>query len=358
MYVGGGDLWAVPFSLDALQATGIPFRVAQNALGPSVSSDGALAYVDDLQQVSQLVWLDRRGSRLDAIGEPHEGLAAPRLSPDQSRVAFRVWGGRTKEIWATANNDIWTLDLSGASARTPLTPPGSPANEFGPVWSPLGDEIAFASNMKGEINIYLRRADGSGEMMPMAESSARQMPRDWSPDRKYIMYRSSDLETGTDLWISELSDDGSTWEPRPFLRTQANESVGLFSPDGRYVAYGSDESGRWELYVRPFPDGGRREQISTKGSGWFRWSRGSGEIFHEENDRGDRWMVAVRVSTAPELSVGTPRRLFRVPASSRLLAGWDVSADGKRFVFAEPVGEPPKPAMRVVQNWYQEFRDR
>ncbi len=357
VYAGGGDLWAVPFSLDTLRTTGTPFRVAQNARrGPSVAGDGTLVYVDEPLPMMQLLWLDRTGDRMDVIGEPHRLIYMPSLSPDGLRVAYSAVGNRTQEIWPFTNRDIWVYDATRASARTPLIQGESPARESNPIWSPSGDMIAFGSDVKGEMNIYLGRADGSGEARPMAGSDARQRPWDWSSDGKYILFRSNDLKTGYDLWVAELSGDGKTWEPRPYLKTPANETVGKFSPDGRYVAYTSRESGRSEVYIRSFPDGHGPVQVSTKkGFGAFVWSRETGELFYVEIYKGDRWMVSVPITTEPELSIGTRRRLFKWPQG--VVEVRSVSADG-RFLAVERVGDSPKPAIRVVQNWYEEFRDR
>jgi Tol biopolymer transport system component len=139
------------------------------------------------------------------------------------------------------------------------------------------------------------------------------------------------------------------------LQTSFSERAAKLSPDGRFVAYSSNESGQHEVYVRPFPEGGRKATVSSNGGKQPRWSRDGKELFYVEGST----LVAVSVSTDPSFSVGSVTRLFKHP---RLTKSWyphyDVSADGRRFVIAEPVGGIPEPSIRVVENWYEEFRDR
>ncbi len=143
-----------------------------------------------------------------------------------------------------------------------------------------------------------------------------------------------------------------------FLQTPFAESAAQLSPDGRYVAYVSDESGQPEIYVRPFPKGEGKTTVSTNGGRQPRWSRDGKELFYAEGST----LVAVSVSTAPELSVGSATRLFEQPTLAGgpedLYPQYDVSQDGQQFVFAQPVGEAKEPLIQVVQNWYEEFRDR
>ncbi len=179
-----------------------------------------------------------------------------------------------------------------------------------------------------------------------------------SRDGKYILYSRIDPETADDLWYLERKEDGSGWEPHPFLQTSFSERTAKFSPDGRYVAYVSDESGQNEVYVQPFPEGGRKVTVSSNGGTKVRWSRDGKELFYVEGQT----LVAVSVSSGSSFSVGSATRLFEHPGLGLATnyAPYDVSADGQRFILAESVeeGADAQPSIRVVQNWFAEFRDR
>ena len=183
---------------------------------------------------------------------------------------------------------------------------------------------------------------------------------DWSRDGKYLLYHtvSSGVETDVDIWYLERKEDGSGWEPHAFLQTPFNELGAKFSPDGRYVAYVSNESGQNEVYVLPFPEGEGKSTVSSNGGRQPRWSRDGKELLYVEGNT----FVAVSVSTSPSFAVGSATPLFEHhglrPAVS---AQYDVSADGQRFLVAEFVGlgrETSESSIHVVENWYEEFRDR
>ena len=161
------------------------------------------------------------------------------------------------------------------------------------------------------------------------------------------------------LWYLERSEDGSSWEPHSFLQTRFDERAAKFSPDGRYVAYISNESGRSEVYVRPFPEGGRKWTVSSNGGRQPRWSMDGKELFYVKESA----LLAVSVTTRPKFSVGSSTSLFQHPSLTTLAPYpvYDVSADGQRFILAEVVGEAadaPEPSIRVVQNWFAQFRGR
>ena len=165
-----------------------------------------------------------------------------------------------------------------------------------------------------------------------------------------------DPKTRADLWYLQRKEDGSGWESHPFLESSFSESQARFSPDGRYVAYQSDESGEREVYVRPFPTGKGRPQVSSRGGGRPIWSQDGKELFYVEGNT----LMSVSVSTRPAFAMGSVTRLFDRTSLARAggSSGYDVSADGKRFLVSEPVAETLQPSIRVVENWYEEFRDR
>jgi Tol biopolymer transport system component len=205
----------------------------------------------------------------------------------------------------------------------------------------------------------VRQADGTGEERDLVASPRGEHLGNWSRDDRYLLFDRRDPETGWDLWYLERSEDGSGWEEHPFLQTPNSEVVPRVSPDGRYVAYVSTASGQREVCVQPFPKGGRRVVVSSNGGTRHRWSRDGKELFYVDlNDT----LMAVPVSTEGEFRAGAPTRLFRHPGlavGSDDNSKYDVSADGQRFVLPGMVGEEPvQAAIRLVQNWFAEFRDR
>ena len=342
------DLWALPFSLDTLRATGEAFPISENSRVPTVAADGTLVYLDSSgSEQRQLVWLDRGGEKTGEIGEAQEGIGDPVLSPDGRLVAVTVGGG--------PNQDVWVYDIARAVRNRVST---SPERDWRPVWSPAGDEVAFTSNRAGNNDIFLRQADGSVEEKVLAATPHDEFLSDWSRDGKYLLYFAIDPETGPHLWYLERNEDGSGWKSHPFLQTPFNQ-VPRFSTDGRYVAYVSGESGQMEVYVQPFPEGGRKVTVSRNGGTKVRWSRDGKELFYVEGET----LVAVSVSSGSSFSVGSATRLFEHPGlrPGFNYAPYDISADGQRFILAELVGEgadAPEPSIRVVQNWFAEFRDR
>ena len=346
-------LWALPFSLDTLQPTGQAFPIARNSGGPTVATDGTLVYFDvsgRVQRQRQLVWVNRTGGKVGEIGLPQVRIGVPALSPDGRLVAAQAM--------EESNYDIWVWDIARA-AKARLTT--GPEVDGGPVWSPTGEAVAFNSDRAGNLDIFLRQADGSGEAKVLLATPRNELLTDWSRDGKYLLYWLDDPETGGDLWYLERNEDGSAWEPHPFLHTLFNEHAAKFSPDRRYVAYVSDRSGQWEVYVQPFPEGGSQSTVSSNGGTQPRWSRDGKELFYVEGST----LVAVSVSSGAAFSVGSARPLFEHPnlrdgpgfSHSR----YDVSADGRQFVLPELVDlgeEAPEPSIRVVQNWFEDFRER
>ena len=343
------DLWALPFSLDTLKATGEAFPISENSRGPTVAADGTLVYLDSSDSgEQQLVWRGRRGERIVEIGQPQAAISEPALSPDAKLVAVSASEGPSP-------GDIWIHDIS-RSLKTRLS--FAPEDESLPVWSPDGKQIVYSHRHSGQSDILVKPADGSGEAQPLVSTEAREDICDWSADGTRILYEVRDPKTGSDLWHLERKPDGSGYESHPLLQTPFDEQAARFSPDGRFVAYCSNESGEVGVYVRPFPQGGARWQVSSGEGRQPRWRRDGQEIFYVEGDT----MIAVSVSTRPGFSVGKAARWFQnpnLPFPAGFAIRYDVSPDGERFVLREPVEEGGiQPAIRVVLNWFEEFRGR
>ena len=341
-------LWALPFSLETLKPTGEAFPIAENGGDPSVAEDGTLVYVDLLGGGrQQLVWRDREGKKLGVIGQPQDLIRFPALSPDGRQVAVRGLEDN--------NEDVWVHQV-GRSLKRRLT--FDAATDGLPIWSPSGKEIAFRSDRgEGYDKIYIRPADGTGEPALLVDNPLDEIPNDWSLDGKYLLYSVNGEETAWDLWYLKRKEDRSGFEPVPFLQTSFSERASKFSPDGRFVAYVSDESGRNEVYVRPFPGGDGKWQVSGNGGTQPRWSQDGKELFYVERDT----LMAVAVATTPSFTSGAVTRLFQDAYLLGLDAPrYDVSGDGRRFVLREPVAgaEEKPPSIHIVQNWYEEFRNR
>ena len=311
-----------------------------------MAADGALVSVGIGQQ--QLVWRDRGGKRLGVIGRSQESIRHPALSPDGRRVAVRGT--------ESANVDIWVHEVERAVKRR-LT--FDPSVDSRPQWSPSGKEIAFQSWRQGQGNmdIFSRPADGTGEAVLMVGTDLTERPYHWSSDGKYLLYQAEDPESKLDLWYLRRNEDNRGFEPARFLRTPFSEFLANLSPDGRFVAYCSDESGQDEVHVQPFPEGGGKWQISTNGGCQPRWSKDGKELFYLEGDR----LMAVQVATTSSFSFSSPAALFQDAnlVGDRGEIQYDVSADGRLVLVGAAEGEEDKTlSIHVVENWFAEFRDR
>ncbi len=342
-------LWALPFSVTTLKVTGEAFPIAQGVGEASLSADGTLVSVDVLGGASKdrLVWRDRTGEKTGEIGRPQYRIDYLALSPDGLKVAVRAQEDQQPELW------LHEVDRPVGQRLTFES--GDPLY---PSWSPDGKLVAYALSSDGNFNLYIRSADDSTQAETLVASASNELESDWSPDGRSVIYTVEDAETGNDLWVFDRQANNSEGEATPFISTAFSERTPQISPDGAYVAYCSDESGAQETYVREFPSGSGRRQISENGGCQPRWSHDGKELFYVEGDT----LVAVEVTTGADFRIGRVERLFPDP---RLYYdyGWnyDVSAGG-RFVMVEEVPDETtpqhKPAIHITQNWYEQFRDR
>ena len=340
VYVDGmGDsvaIWALPFSLTALQPSGKAFPIAQRGSSPMLSRTGTLVDSDVPSDRLQLLWCDRSGLSLSKIGEIQR-QEFPTLSPDGSSVAFE---SRENEP------DLWVFDLN-RGIKTRLTADSAP--ETLGAWTPAGDEITYVSNRNGTADIFSRSLRGVGESRLLVGTPLAERTPDWSPDHRFLIYAADSPGSKSQLLYRERRLDNSLGDPVIFRKGVFNERAPRFSPDGSLVAYLSDQSGNNEVYVSDFPNGTSQRQISVNGGAAPRWRRDGREIFYLEQSK----LMRVSVATTPGFSLGIPALLFQ---KMSLQNGYDVSADGKRFlVLDRPSGEPPL-AIHVVHNWFEEFR--
>ncbi|HYL35863.1 MAG TPA: protein kinase [Bryobacteraceae bacterium] len=336
----------------ALIGDAVPIAEGVGSIGNqgffSASTTGVLAFLSGgLAGDRQYTWYDREGKNFEVALEP--GLHAElSLSPDGARVA----GARLSNQY-----DIWLLDLA-RKISTRFT--FDPANDRYPVWSPDANRIAFSSDREGVMNIYQKPANGAGSEELLYKSGEEKDVQDWSRDGKFLLYTSLDPKTGADLMALPMDDGAAasrpaSHQPIPVVRTEFNEAEGRFSPDSRWIAYRSNESGRNEVYVQPFPPaaGGGKWMVSKNGGVQPRWRRDGKELFYVAPDGK---LMAVDVSTQPVFKSGVPQALFdtRIYGGGVVNAGaarWDVSPDGKRFLVLSLVGSEGSEAMTVVLNW-------
>ncbi|MBI4264860.1 MAG: serine/threonine-protein kinase [Acidobacteria bacterium] len=354
VYLAGGSLRAVPFDLQRLEVVGTPVPVLPQVRVPAVAAadldvatDGTLVYVaggTERPALSTLVWVDRQG-RETAIPVPPGDYQSLELSPDGRRVVLGGGAQRSGDI------SIWDLDRD---LLTRLT--FDPALDWRPMWMADGRRIAFASNRAGALNIFVQPADGTGSAERLTEAPHDQLPTSATRDgTRLIMYENRDS-----LDLSVLALDG-TRSVRPLIATRANENSGRISPDERWLAYASNESGRTEVYVRPFPDvDAGRWQVSTGGGAVPAWSRAGDELFYQQG----RSLVGVRVEKGETWTARPPVSLFEGPYvfASGGNAGYDVAPDGRRFLMIKPADTAappgPPPTLVVVQHWLEDLRRR
>jgi serine/threonine-protein kinase len=321
---------------------GDPFLVADKVQMPSVSADGTLLYSAAGKAIpgsSRLVWVDRSGKISGSIGREQEGLGTPALSPDGRRVAVSA-------IEQQGNGDIWVHDVSRGNA---LRLTFHPAQDIWPVWSPDGTRLAFSSFRSGQVDIYVAPSDASGSAEILISGDGWDFLSDWSSDSHHLLY-TSNLSGNSDLFYRSFTGGASM----QFTDTPHGEGGSRLSPDGGYVAYGSNESGRDEVYVTRFPSGEGKWQVSVDGGTGPRWSRKGDELFFIAGNT----LMAVDVRTGASFEAGTPVALFSSdtvtpPLSLGFLGSFDVSPDGRRFVVVQQVtpGEPGKPVITLVQDW-------
>jgi eukaryotic-like serine/threonine-protein kinase len=360
-----GSLVAVPFDRAALRASGrevgvlegvmqslnVPYVDVETAAAQfDVSDDGTLVYAKGgaaPDVMRRLVRVDRSG-RTEPLGAPAKaGYAVLQLSPDDRRVAVTAREGLR---WS-----LWVYDLERSTMTQPAASPEGAM--LWPRWQPNGDRLAFAWIRRDQTDIHAARADGSAGPEPITHTGTLKSPSGWSPDGRSLLY----VENG-DVFL--LSPGSGGWTSRPLLATPAEEECASVSPDGRWVAYTSDETGRSEVYVQRFPGLGTKAQVSTDGGYSPVWSRDGRELFYarERPDAftGDLWAVAVVPGETSRL--GTPRKLFDLEEPrlwlSSLVSGFAVDRAG-RFYFPQTLERVPSTEPRhlqLVQGWSSELR--
>ena len=345
VYFRAGSIWAVPFDPARLQLTGAPSPVVQGvhadwAVWPyfTVSTSGTLAYVPGAPlDAKRLVWVDRAGA-ITPANTPAKTYDNPVLSPSGQRIAVVV---------REDDHDVWTLEPDRGTSTRVTSERGE--NES-PVWTADGKRVVFAANKATGSALLSAAADGSDMKELMKTNTGHRHVDSMSADGQFLAFEDIREGTGSDIWILPMNGDR---KPRAFLQTKFSESGAKFSPDGRWIAYTADDSGRSEVYVRPYPGPGDKLQVSTEGGSEPVWARSGRELFV----RNGRKMLATEITTRPRLQAGATRVLFEGTFDNLPWnANYDVSADGERFLMIQPAVPDLATRVDVVINWLDELK--
>jgi Tol biopolymer transport system component len=344
-----GTLMAQPFDATRLALSGKAMAVAEHVnFTPGVPPTGTFAaftvsdtgvLVFEAWRTSRLVWFDRVGRQTEILGDPARYGSGVHLSPDGLQASVVV----TDSQEAT---NVWLFDVA-RGVRTPLTVSGLVETGVAPgsIWSSDGRRVVFASTQKGHRDLYQQASSEAGLAEVLLADDVNKYPESWSPDGRFLLYMrnaGAQVRSGADIWVLPLFGDR---KPSSFIEGPFLELGSQFSPDGRWVAYNSNESGRSEVFVVPFPGPGRRVRISTAGGDNARWRRDGKEIFFlQENTL----MAAGVTATGSRFDVGAVQRLFEVPTFEGYWP-YDVSPDGQRFL-VNTMSEAVSP-LTIVVNW-------
>ncbi len=338
LYTHAASVFAVPFDARTQRTrpgatkvlTGV-LESSDGAMQLSVSRAGSLAYLtgDAGDATRTLVWVDRQGNA-QPLAAPERAYSSPRLAPDGRTLAVTITGADRDDVWAydIAHNALAQITFEGGGS---------------PVWTSDGSRIIFSANRGGPPNLFWKRVDGSGADERLTKGTRTNVPNSSSPDGRTVAFVENNPSAGSKILLLN-SDDGAL---HPFLNSPANETAPAFSPDGQWIAYVSDESGRDEVYVASFKDPRRRVQVSVNGGSEPVWQRAGSELFFRAGNR----MMTATVTTRPNLSVMPARVLFEAAFDKGFSArpGFDVSADGARFLMVNSgQGQRPSHELRVI----------
>jgi Tol biopolymer transport system component/predicted Ser/Thr protein kinase len=365
LFLREGTLMAEPMDAKRYDLIGEAFPVAEQvgsvlAMGYfAASSNGVLAYRAGAAisgNFSQLTWIERTGKVQEVLLGGAAYTGSVQLSPDGRLAAV-------EQMDNTNNRDVWRVDLA---RRVPTRFTFDIANERAPVWSPDGSQLLFSSDREsiGSPQLYRKASNGTGTEEVLLKSGVSMFPSSWSNDGRNVLYESNNPKAGFDLWILPLGADGAPEKPVPYLQSPSSERQGQFSPDGRWVAYISDENSptQFQIYVQSFPVGAGKFQISTGPGGTQpRWRRDGKELFYVASDGK---LMSVEVKTAPRFEAGTPKALFDLRSMPIPLPGgvfrYDVAPDGKRFLVITPPSDTnhgtAAAPITVVLNWNSAVR--
>jgi serine/threonine-protein kinase len=361
IYVSKGTIFAAPFDLDRLAVRGMPIPILDHiSYDPlrgfaqlDISQSGSALYrIGSGTLLRRIQWVDA-GGKTETVNAQAANYQFPRLSPDGNRLAASVVNG--------AISDIWVYDIQ---RDLPIRLTDGPGVKDFPVWSPDGRRLVFEGE-GGTVGMYWTEADGGSKPEKLIESRYPQSPGNFSPDGKRLIYGELNPSgTGSDIRVVEVDSQSGklrAGKPQVFLSTPSTNPYPAFSPDGRWIAYCSTESGAYEIYVRSFPDSGSKWQVSNTGGMMPVWSRARHEIFYRTEDQ--RLMVATYTVKDDKFLADKPRLWFRGPlANLGLTANFDLAPDGERFAVLLPAGDTEQPETRnhmtLALDFFDELRRR
>ncbi len=356
VYVRSGVLMAARFDAERLEIVGrarpvlewIKWFPINGTAQFALSHDGSLVYVPggpEWEEPRRLVWVNRQGES-KPVTDDTRLFYDPGLSPDGRKIAVAI----ARE----GNTDLWLHDVK-RDALSRLTASGG--EDLGPLWTPDGQRIAYYYSMTGPFQIFSRAADGSGEPQKIHGGENSQRPESWSPDGKVLVFSENDPETGFDIWSLAMDDiEGS--KPEPIIKTTFDELHGKLSPDGRWPAVRLERIRAPRGLRHTIPWARRKWQISTHGGDNPNWTRGGRELVYIDGSR----MMAVSITTQPELAATKPRLLFEWRQPPRLFEGlyrryYDVSSDGETFLMVQGGERETSKQLHVVLHWGQELQN-
>ena len=361
VYARTGTLYAVRFDVERLKVVGSSVPIVPGVLtGGSMSAhfaisprNGSLAYVPVVTRSTERtpVWVEREGRIESLLAATPRNYISVTISPDGTQLAFGIGDGD--------NRDVWIYDLT----RHTLTPLTSDGNSNFPIWTPDGKWVVFHSYRAGKFQLFRQNVAGSGEPELLAAfKGVLARPSCISPDGKEVLvsrwdyYDPNHPRWGTDICVA-LLEQNETYQLRPFIQRNHNQRQGVWSPDGQWVAYVGDESGRWEVYVEPYPGPGPKTMISTTGGYQPAWSRERNrkELFYRSG-RGNSKVIAATFETEPEFRVTGSEELFEGQYQRHIQwRDYDVAPDGRFLIIQEPQ-EPTPLGINVVLNWFEELK--
>ena len=347
VYAKLAGLFAVPFDLEALRVIGpetalpqkVPAHPVSGVANFAIARNGALVYVErGIARDHLLVWVDRRGKSAP-VSDLRQDFWYPRVSPD-GRIAVRI-------VEESGRRDIWIYE---GENRRRLIPTYEGENLF-PAWTPDGKRVTFNSEREGSLGLYSRAVEG-GVTEQLLSRENQQVPGSWSRDGRFLAFYEVHPSTQRDIWILPMEGER---HPRPLVVTPFNELAPMFSPDGRWIAFVSNRSGRNEVYLLPFPGPGEPVQITTEGGAEAVWGPDGSELFYREGMR----LMRVSIATEPELEVGEPEVLFEGVYRTNAYGNpsYDVAPDGQRFLMILP-GSESKARLKVATGWLAELQRR
>jgi serine/threonine-protein kinase len=350
VYAGAGTLRAVPFDLDRLETRGTPVTVVpdvvttiKGGMDAVVAGDGTLAYVLGTVEGTPrtLVWVDRQGHETPIPAPPRPYLL-PALSPDGTRIA----------VFANdQQRDVWLWDLRHTTLTRLTSPPGVDVVQ---VWTPDSRRLIFTSERAGVRNLFWQTADGAGAAERLTESPDTQYPTGVSPDGRRLIFTDEFPATGNDVMAIELD---ATRRVTPLVQSPFIEQNGIVSPDGRWLAYEANDSGRFEIYVRPFPEvNSGRWQVSTTGGTRPIWTRSGQELVYVSPTGA---LMGVEVARGPSWAATTPALVVKEGYFTNLNwwgRSYDISPDGQRFLMIKEGGAGAPASIVVAQHWVEELK--